>query len=254
MVWASLQQKPSPLKQSFHRYITSLLHKDVCKLWQNSRSFLYKLEQYSIFLLLQVQQKASKFHAKRNDLLREIQALTQKEDFLTAKTSCQSGPALVTPSYAYPTQNSAWTDNSETIQQENNNREMTSLGDISQADDRVKKFYGIPTNATANGNAVKSSGSSNNNNNADKRSVRMVKRDSKERVATGPTSSGGSSIRNSSSSCEDLNSGGSDGSSSGAAGRHPQTGALMKNYNLCSYFVLVSNFRCLKNLRKFRFQ
>ena len=189
--------------------------------------------------MLQVQQKASKFHAKRNDLLREIQALTQKEDFLTAKTSCQSGPALVTPSYAYPTQNSAWTDNSETIQQENNNREMTSLGDISQADDRVKKFYGIPTNATANGNAGKSSGNSNNNN-ADKRSVRMVKRDSKERVATGPTSSGGSSIRNSSSSCEDLNSGGSDGSSSGAAGRHPQTGALMKNSILCPYYVLVS--------------
>ena len=190
--------------------------------------------------MLQVQQKASKFHAKRNDLLREIQALTQKEDFLTAKTSCQSGPALVTPSYAYPTQNSPWADNSETIQQENNNREMTSLGDISQADDRVKKFYGIPTNAT-NGNAGKSSGSSNNNN-ADKRSVRMVKRDSKERVTTGPTSSGGSSIRNSSSSCEDLNSGGSDGStnSSGAAGRQLQTGALIKNSNVCPYYVLVS--------------
>ena len=174
-------------------------------------------------------------------MLREIQALTQKEDFLTAKTSCQSGPALVTPSYAYPTQNSPWADNSETIQQENNNREMTSLGDISQADDRVKKFYGIPTNA-ANGNAGKSSGSSSNNNNADKRSVRMVKRDSKERVATGPTSSGGSSIRNSSSSCEDLNSGGSDGStnSSGAAGRQLQTGALIKNSNVCPYFVLVS--------------
>ena len=172
-------------------------------------------------------------------MLREIQALTQKEDFLTAKTSCQSGPALVTPSYAYPTQNSAWTDNSETIQQENNNREMTSLGDISQADDRVKKFYGIPTNATANGNAGKSSGGSSNNNNADKRSVRMVKRDSKERVAT---SSGGSSIRNSSSSCEDLNSGGSDGStnSSGAAGRQLQTGALIKNSNVCPYYVLVS--------------
>ena len=177
-------------------------------------------------------------------MLREIQALTQKEDFLTAKTSCQSGPALVTPSYAYPTQNSPWADNSETTghhhHQENNNREMTSLGDISQADDRVKKFYGIPTNATANGNAGKSSGGSNNNN-ADKRSVRMVKRDSKERVATGPTSSGGSSIRNSSSSCEDLNSGGSDGStnSSGAAGRQLQTGALIKN-NVCPYFVLVS--------------
>ena len=143
--------------------------------------------------LSQVQQKASKLHGKRNVILSEIQALTEKEDFLSRSPAVSYGyheappPTVAAPPVVEPPS-------------------LTTLGDISQADDRVKKFYGIPTKQQQQQSQV-----IHDNNN--KRSVRMVKRDSKERTVTA-TSSGGSSIRNSSSSCEDLNSENNQGSSS----------------------------------------
>ena len=83
--------------------------------------------------LSQVQQKASKLHGKRNVILSEIQALTEKEDFLSRSPAVSYGyhePPPPTATAAPPVVEPP---------------SLTTLGDISQADDRVKKFYGIPT-------------------------------------------------------------------------------------------------------------
>ena len=195
--------------------------------------------------LSHVQQKASEFHGKRNQLLKEIQALSQREDFLTSEcirpsptgvvgaeplpskkvssstwfeTDMDSGASknlanafeqqlqsemraanskksdvyintYEATSNSYENYNAGlYDDEVQTVHSEGMTSEVPplpqrgqeemclTLGDISEADDRVKKFYGIiPKDKEI-------------------KTVRMVKRDSKERTIVV-----GSSVRNSSS-------------------------------------------------------
>ena len=148
--------------------------------------------------LAQVQQRAAELHRERQDMIRKIQILTQRHDFLAEELRSSPISAASDSVSSKKKLNFAETDDSKESSSANEvkkstppavmpkrpqqeaNGEVTkmpaenmeddegialTLGDISEADDRVKKFYGIIPKEKA----------------AEIKTVRMVKRDSKER-------------------------------------------------------------------------
>ena len=138
--------------------------------------------------LSQVQQKASELYSRRNDLLREVSNLTEREDFLMRENVCPNPAIGAEVNQKWNTWNES--ENGQKFKTKRNSKQTTqdaspddkmflTLGDISEADERVKKFYGIIPKDI----------------NKEVKTVRMVKRDSKERTV-GSVSAGS---RNSSS-------------------------------------------------------
>ncbi|XP_059080591.1 uncharacterized protein LOC131878582 isoform X2 [Tigriopus californicus] len=124
--------------------------------------------------LAQVQQRASELHRERQSLMNDIQKLSSRQDCLSHEyRSSNSTTDKKVVKKSKPVESEPR--NYENVQiaapaplpeKESSDMMELTLGDISEADDRVKKFYGIiPKDNKA----------------AEIKTVRMVKRDSKER-------------------------------------------------------------------------
>jgi len=106
--------------------------------------------------LAQVQARAADLHRERQELIRHIQYLTQKRHHLAAEMRLPM-------------------DGTATAAEDDEEVALT-LGDIGEADDRVKKYFGIlPKDQQRTTTAAAAAAA------AEVKTVRMVKRDSKER-------------------------------------------------------------------------
>ncbi len=175
--------------------------------------------------LAQVQQRAAVLHRERQAVIADIQGLSQAKNAIAAELSsldaknkpaagstswwqetdldemrtvgsnayaggplspsaADDGRSYVNDTKLFPHGSASGLNNNLDEQKRNNNVGETTLGDISQADDRVKKFYGIIPKKS-NAEAAQQPQQPPQTTEANK-TVRMVKRDSKERSGNGP--------------------------------------------------------------------